>query len=97
MLRVNMKREPLHGGHRMHTVVARFHHSDRDLATIESGLVAAGAQDAHITGYTIAITIASDSHADASETTRHLLDKIGATHIKITKRTKKRSKDANGG
>jgi hypothetical protein len=94
MLPVNMTREPLHEDHRIHTVVARFHHRDRDLGEIERELVEAGAQDACVTGYTIAVTIASDSHADASETTRHLLDKIGATHIKITKRGKKRIKDA---
>lgn len=69
----------------MHTVVARFHHLSRDLGEIEDDLVARGADDARITGFTVALTLDADSHEDAAEDARRLLDRIGATRIKITK------------
>ena len=69
----------------MQTVVARFHHDNRDLAEIEKGLVAQGAKEAVITRYTVAITIAADSREEATSMAQQLLDGIGATRIKITK------------
>jgi len=71
------------------TVVARFHHLGRDLDELEDALVAAGARDARITGYTVVLTFDSDSHDEATEWARRALDRIGATKIKITKRGKK--------
>jgi hypothetical protein len=45
----------------MHTVVARFHHDNRDLSEIEKDLVEQGAEEAVITRYTVAMTIDADS------------------------------------
>jgi len=70
------------------TVVARFHHPIRDLDELEVLLGRAGARDPHITGYTVVLTFDSDSHEDAVETAREVLDRVGATRIKITKRGK---------
>jgi hypothetical protein len=69
----------------VHTVVARFHHMSRELAEIENALVTLGADNARITGYTVAITIDAGSHEEATEAARRLLDRIGATKTKITK------------
>ena len=69
----------------MHTVVARFHHLGRDLAALEADLVARGARDAQITGYTVAVTIDAETHKEAVDATRRILDRVGATRIKITK------------
>jgi hypothetical protein len=70
-------------GAAVHTVIARFHHLDRDLDDLESDLVHAGAEDARITGYTVALTFGSDSRERASEAARRVLDRIGATGIRI--------------
>jgi hypothetical protein len=67
------------------TVIARFHHLSRDLDQLESNLVGAGAEDAHITGYTVALTFPAGSQERAAEAARRVLDRIGATRIKITK------------
>jgi hypothetical protein len=72
----------------MHTVVARFHHDSRDLSEIEKELVAQGAEEAVITRYTVAISINADSREEATAMAQQLLDGIGATRIKITKRAK---------
>ena len=64
-------------------VVVRFHHPSRDLDEIESTLVQAGAQDAAITGYTVVLTFNSGSPESAGEAARQMLDRIGATHIKV--------------
>ena len=69
----------------MHTVVARFHHVSREPAEIENDLVTRGADDAHITGYTVAMTFDTESREEAATVARRLLDGIGATRIKITK------------
>ena len=74
----------------MHTVVARFHHVSREPAAIENDLVTRGAGDAHITGYTVAMTLDADSRDEAATLARQLLDGIGATRIKITKHGAKR-------
>jgi hypothetical protein len=73
----------------MQTVVARFHHLKRDLEELESDLVSHGAEDAAITGYVVALTLDEPSHRDAAEAAKQLLDGIGATRIKITKRGRK--------
>ena len=57
----------------MDTVVARFHHLGRDLDELEDALVAAGARDARITGYTVVLTFDSDSHDEATEWARRAL------------------------
>ena len=67
----------------MHTVIARFHHLNRDLGDLESDLVQAGAEDAHITGYTVALTFDAESRERASEAARRVLDRVGATGIRI--------------
>jgi len=69
----------------MHTVVARFHHVARKLAEIEDDLVGRGAVDAHITGFTVAMTFDAESHREASEAAKRILESAGATRIKITK------------
>lgn len=73
----------------MQTVVARFHHESRDLAKLEEELQALGAEDAHITGYVVAMTFDAESHADAAKAARRALDRIGATRLKIIKRGQK--------
>ncbi len=67
----------------MHTVIARFHHLSRDLDLLESDLVRAGADDAQITGYTVALTFTDSAEESAVEAARRALDRIGATGIKI--------------
>ena len=67
----------------MHTVIARFHHLDRDLDDLESDLVRAGAEDAQITGYTVALTFGAESRERAGDAARRVLDRIGATGIRI--------------
>ena len=67
----------------MHTVIARFHHHSRDLDLLESDLVRAGADDAQITGYTVALTFTAGAEESAVEAARRALDRIGATGIKI--------------
>jgi hypothetical protein len=69
----------------VHTVVARFHHVSREPAEIENDLVTRGADDARITGYTVAMTLDAESREEAATVARQLLDGIGATRIKITK------------
>jgi hypothetical protein len=69
-------------GGAVHTVIARSHLS-RDPDLLESDLARAGAEDAQITGYTVALTFGGDSRERATETARRLLDRIGATGIKI--------------
>ncbi len=69
----------------MHTVVARFHHLNRDLAEVEADLVAQGADDAVITGYIVAMTLDAESHREAAEAAKDILDGIGATRVKVTK------------
>jgi hypothetical protein len=68
----------------MQTVVARFHHLERDLKELETELVGHGADDAAITGYVVALTLDESSHHDAAKAAKQLLDGIGATRIKIT-------------
>ena len=75
----------------MYTVVVRFHHPSRDLDEIENDLKAAGADDALVTGYTVAMTLDAGSHKDAAKAARKILDRFGATRIKITKRGAKHS------
>ena len=75
----------------MQTVVARFHHLNRDLAEVEVDLVGHGAQDATITGYIVAMTLDTKSHREATAAAKRILDEIGATRIKITKHGAKRS------
>jgi len=70
----------------MQTVVARFHHLSREPAEIERGLVEHGAKAALITGYTVVLTLDADSHSAAAKRARQVLDDIGATRIKVTKR-----------
>ena len=70
----------------MYTVVARFHHGSRDLDEIERKLEAAGARDATITRYTVVLTFEDGSSKDAAKRARQILDRVGATRIKITKR-----------
>ena len=70
----------------MYTVVARFHHSSRRLDEIENDLRETGADDALVTGFTVALTIDAGSHKEATTAARRMLDGIGATRIKITKR-----------
>jgi len=70
----------------MHTVIARFHHVTRDPAKIEDTLRANGAPDAHVTGYVVAMTFETDSHKEAAEAARRVLDRSGATRIKVVKR-----------
>jgi hypothetical protein len=74
----------------MQTVIARFHHVNRDLDELETEIVGHGANEAVITGYIVALTLDEASHHDASETAKKLLDGIGATRIKITKHGRKR-------
>lgn len=69
----------------MQTVVARFHHRSRDLDRLEADLVAAGAESAHITGYTVALTFGAEPEEKARTTARRILDGIGATRIKVPK------------
>lgn len=69
----------------MHTVVARFHHLSRDLGEIEEELVEHGADAAQITGYTVAITLDTESHREAADEAKRILDSVGATRVKITK------------
>ena len=69
----------------MQTVVARFHHRSRDLDRLEADLVAAGAENAHITGYTVALTFGAEPEDEVRSTARRILDGIGATRIKIPK------------
>ena len=76
----------------MQTVVARFHHVSRDLASLERDLVIRGADDATITGYIVALTLDEPSHHDASKAAKRILDGIGATRIKITKHGAKPAK-----
>lgn len=70
----------------MQTVVARFHHQSRDLSEIEQRLLAKGARDAAVTGYVVALTFDADSHPEAADEARRVLDAAGATGIKIIKR-----------
>ena len=77
-------------GGTIHTVVARFHHPNRELATVEEDLVAHGADDARITGYIVAMTLDAESHLEAVHTAKRILDNIGASRIKITKHRAKR-------
>jgi hypothetical protein len=70
----------------MQTVVARFHHWTRDLKEIEDELRTNGAPDAHITGYVVVMTFETDSHKEAAERARRILDRSGATRIKVIKR-----------
>ena len=70
----------------MYTVVVRFHHPNRDLDEIEDDLKGAGAEDAVVTGYTVGMSLDAGSHKDAAKTARRILDGVGATRIKITKR-----------
>jgi hypothetical protein len=70
----------------VYTVVVRFHHPNRDLDEIEDDLRAAGADDALVTGYTVAMSIDAGSHKEATKAARQILDGFGATRIKITKR-----------
>jgi hypothetical protein len=67
----------------VHTVIARFHHLNRDLGDLESDLVQAGAKDAHITGLTVALTFGGESQEEASDAARRVLDRVGATGIRI--------------
>ena len=67
----------------MHTVIARFHHLNRDLDDLESDLVRAGAEDAQITSYTVALTFDAGSGEPAGDAARRVLDRIGATGIRI--------------
>lgn len=76
----------------METVVARFHHVSRNPDKMESELVECGAEEAAITGYTVALTFDARSHKDAAEAAKRILDKFGATGIKITKHGAKRQK-----
>jgi hypothetical protein len=76
-------------GGNVQTVVARFHHTSRDLDEIERDMRTSGADDAVITGYTVAITFDADSHKEATKKARRALDAIGATRIKITKQSAK--------
>ena len=78
----------------MNTVIARFHHHGRDLDDLESALVRAGADDAQITGYTVALTFRDGSEESAVASTHRLLDQIGATHIKIRRRKLSRATTA---
>jgi len=68
------------------TVVVRFNHLSRDLGEIERDLVAHGADDAAVTGYVVALTLNTKSHKDAVKAAKRILDGIGATRMKITKR-----------
>jgi hypothetical protein len=70
-------------GAAVHTVIARFHHLNRNLDELEADLVGAGARDAQITGYTVALTFGGDSREQAGEVARGVLDRIGATGIRI--------------
>jgi hypothetical protein len=67
----------------VHTVIARFHHLSRDLDRLESELVKAGAEDAQITGYTVALTFGGGSRERAADAARRVLDRVAATDIKI--------------
>jgi hypothetical protein len=73
---------PNEGG-AVHTVIARFHHVNRDLDALEADLVRAGAEDAQITGYTVALTFGADSRESAPDAACRVLDRIGATGIRI--------------
>jgi hypothetical protein len=70
----------------LYTVVARFHHASRDLDEIERELKASGADEAAITRFTVVMTFEGQADKDAAKTARRVLDRIGATRIKITKR-----------
>ena len=70
-------------GAAVNTVVVRFHHPSRDIGQIESDLVRAGARDARVTGYTVALDFGEASKESAVEAARHALDQIGATRIKV--------------
>jgi hypothetical protein len=70
----------------MNTVVARFHHPGRNLDQLESALLQAGVDDAHITGYTIAMTFRTGTEESSIDRAHRLLGQIGATHIKIRRR-----------
>jgi hypothetical protein len=73
-------------GASVNTVIAHFHHSSRDLVHLECALVQAGAADAFITGYTVALTFPDGSEASAVEAAHRALDQIGATKIKLRRR-----------
>jgi hypothetical protein len=77
----------------VHTVVARFHHPSRDLAEVEAELVARGAHDAAITGYTVTMTLDAELHREAAKAAKRILDGIGATRIKVTKHGAKHATD----
>ena len=70
----------------MYTVVARFHHSSRDLDEIGRKLEASGVNDAVITRFTVVMSFEYGSTTNAEKTARQVLDRIGATRIKITRR-----------
>ena len=70
----------------MNTVIARFHHHSRDLDDLESALVRAGADDAQITSYTVALTFRDGSEKSAVDSAHRVLDQSGATRIKIRRR-----------
>jgi hypothetical protein len=70
----------------LYTVVARFHHGSRDLDEIERKLEAAGATSAAITRFTVVMTFDEEESRDATKRARKILDRVGATRIKITKR-----------
>jgi len=67
----------------VHTVIARFHHLSRDPDDLEAELVRSGAVDARITGYTVALTFGPGSEEPIAKAARRVLDRIGATGIKI--------------
>ena len=75
----------------MTTVVARFHHPSRDLAEIEQNLLAAGAEDALITSFTVVLTVEAASRDTADKLARQLLDKTGASKVKILKHRPKKA------
>jgi hypothetical protein len=83
-------------GAAVNTVVARFHHPSRDIDQIESDLVRAGARDARVTGYTVALDFGEASEESAVEAARHALDQIGATRIKVRYPKRSRPQQLDG-
>jgi hypothetical protein len=67
----------------METVIARIHHPLRSLDEVERAIVAAGAADARVTGFTVALMFDVDTHGEAEKQARKVLHRAGAEHIKV--------------
>jgi len=83
-------------GGTLYTVVVRFHHQSRDLEEIEDELRAAGADDALVTAFSVALALDAGSQKEAAKAARRILDSFGATRIKITKRGAKHGCSEDG-